>query len=230
MRKLMLPFAIIGLLASPMLACDVEDTADGDTSSSDTTTTDGTTTDTGPGETVTGPTYAAVIVDDSQIFPTHRVVGTDPCATASSPLNAHGADIDAVGLFSGATLIGYFDFVDYQEGGLCPNKQNTRTDPDDAKGAPDASLTEGFVSLGGGFLIGEFSGGTALESGDIITVYEVGSKCGNNTSCGGVDEGYEVFVATELDCVNQSAYPYGSCAIKLSDTAKGEANIPVSGF
>jgi len=223
MRKILLPFALMGMMSLPMVGCDVQAT---DTDATDTTGGG----DTTGGDTIQTTKYFAVIVTDSQIFPTHRVVGTDPCATASSPLNAHGADIDAVGLFDGAQLIGYLNAVDYQEGGLCPNKQNTMTDSDEAKGAPNASLTENFVSLGGGWLIGEFDGAPELQSGDTLVVYEVGSKCSNDTSCGGVDEGYEVFVATDLDCVNTANYPYSSCAIKLSDQAKGESTIPVSGF
>ena len=227
MRKILLPFAMMGALAMPLVACDVQDEGDGTdaTNPSDGTNPTDTTGDTGG-----GTHYFAVIVTDSQIFPTHRTVGTDPCATASSPLNAHGADIDAVGLFSGSSLIGYFDTVDYAEGGLCPNKLSTMMNPDEAKGAPDASLTEGFVSLGGGWLIGEFSGQPELQSGDTLVVYEVGSKCSGNTSCGGVDEGYEVFVAEDLDCVNSGPYPYGSCAKKMSDDAEGESTIPLSGF
>jgi hypothetical protein len=216
----------MGVMALPMIACDVEDTGDGTDATSQP---DGTTTDTGADTTPT-TTYSAVIVDDSAIFPVHRQVGTDPCATAAPPINAHGADIDAVGLFDGANLIGYLDVVDYQEGGLCPNKQNTMTDPDEAKGAPNATLTENFVSLGGGFLTGEFTGAPQLQSGDTLVVYEVGTKCANDTSCGGQDEGYEVFVATDIDCVNEAAYPYSSCGIRLTDDAEGEATIPVSGF
>ena len=227
MRKILLPFALVGAMSLPMVACDVEDLNGGD---ADTTTPNDTSGgDTTP-DTVVPDKYYAVIVDDSQIFPTHRVVGTDPCATASSPWNAHGADIDAVGLFDGAQLIGYLDTVDYQEGGLCPNKQNTMTDPDEAKGAPNAKITENFVSLGGGFLTGEFEGAAEIQSGDTLVVYEVGTKCGSNSNCGGVDEGYEVFVAHDIDCVNEGGYPYGSCGIKLSDDAEGEATIPVSGF
>ena len=226
MRKILLPFALMGAMSLPMLACDVEDPA-GDTTNPDTTS--DTSGDTTP-DTVVPDKYYAVIIDDSQIFPTHRVVGTDPCATASSPWNAHGADVDAVGLFDGSQLIGYLDTVDYQEGGLCPNKQNTMTDPDEAKGAPNAQITENFVSLGGGFLTGEFEGSAEIQSGDTLVVYEVGTKCGGDTSCGGVDEGYAVFVATDLDCVNEANYPYSSCGIQLSNSAEGEATIPVSGF
>lgn len=234
MRKILLPFAVMGTLSLPLVACDVEDTdadaTDSTQTDSDTSGTD-TGTDTTPDE-VEGPTYTAVIVDDSQIFPTHRSDGGNPCATAASPLNAHGADIDAVGLFNDGSLIGYLgDAIDYKEGGLCPNKESTMMDPNEAAGAPNAKIDEGFVSLGGGYLTGEFAGAPVIQVGDVITVYEVGKKCGTNTSCGGVDEGYEVFVAEDIDCVNVGAgYPYATCAVKLSDTAKGETDIPVTGF
>ncbi len=231
MKKILLPLALMGTMALPMVACDVEDPA-GDATDTTTDTTPGETTgDTGPGDTTEPDKYFAVIVDDSQIFPTHRVVGTDPCATASPPLYAHGADIDAIGLFDADLLIGYLDVVDYQEGGICTgNRATGPTDPDQAKGAPNATITERFVSLGGGFLTGEFAGQAQIQSGDTIVVYEVGTKCGNNQNCGGQDEGYEVFVAFDLDCVNEANYPYASCGIKLSDDAEGEATIPVSGF
>lgn len=228
MRKILLPFALVGAMSLPMVACDVEDPA-GDTTTPDTTSPDTSGGDTTP-DTVEPDKYFAVIVDDSQIFPTHRSDGGNPCATASSPWNAHGADIDAVGLFDGNQLMGYLSTTDYQEGGLCNDKPNTMTVPAEAEGAPNASITENFVSLGGGWLTGEFDAGAEIRNGDTLVVYEVGKKCGSNTSCGGVDEGYEVFVARDIDCVNEASYPYSSCAIKLSDDAKGESTIPVSGM
>ena len=83
MRKILLPFALMGTLSLPMIACDVEDGADG----SDVTQPDGDTS--GDTDTVVTTKYFAVIVTDSQIFPTHRVVGTNPCAcllyTSPSP-------------------------------------------------------------------------------------------------------------------------------------------------
>lgn len=236
MKKILLPLALMGTMALPMVACDVEDPA-GDATDTTTDTTPGETTgDTGPGDTTEPDKYFAVIVDDSQIFPTHRKVGgvqcTDPAASgcnpcATSSVGAHGADIDAIGLFDGNLLIGYLDVVDYEGGPLCDLAMN---DPDQAKGAPNASLTDRFVSLGGGFLTGEFAGQAQIQTGDTIIVYEVGTKCANSQSCGGVDEGYEVFVAFDIDCVNEANYPYASCGIKLSDDAEGEATIPVSGF
>lgn len=69
------------------------------------------------------------------------------------------------------------------------------------------------------------------RSGYTIVVYEVGKKCGGNTSCGGVDEGYEVFLAEDLDCVNVGAgHPYATCAVSLSERSVGEASIPVPAF
>jgi hypothetical protein len=176
--------------------------------------------------------FYAVIVDDSMIFPNHRTAGTDPCATASAPLYGHGADIDAVGIFDGTMLLGYFDVVDYQEGGICTGtRANTMTDGTQAKGAPDGKIDRGFVSLGGGFVTGEFDAQVRILSGYTIVVYEVGKKCGGNTSCGGVDEGYEVFLAEDLDCVNVGVgHPYTTCAVQLSERSAGEASIPVPAF
>ncbi|MBL8784700.1 MAG: hypothetical protein JNJ59_07380 [Deltaproteobacteria bacterium] len=171
----------------------------------------------------------AVIVDDSQIFPYHRATGTNPCATASHPLYAHGADIDAVGLFDGSTLLGYLVSVDYREGGIC--SANNMSDPTLALGAPDGKVGSGFVSLGGGWLAGEFAEGVEIRPGHTLVVYEVGTHCAQNVNCGAVDEGYEVFVATDLGCARVGAgYPYASCAARVSALSKGEAAIPLSGF
>jgi len=228
MRKILLPFVLMGAMSLPLVACDVEPEG-GD--ATDTNRPDG---EVSPDTDVPVTTkYFAVIVTDSEIFPTHRTVGTNPCATAAPPLYAHGADIDAVGLFDGDQLIGYLDTVDYQEGGLCnssPNNPSTMQDSDEAKGAPNAKINENFVALGGGFLTGEFAGAPEIQSGDIIIVYEVGTKCAGNNNCGGVNEGYAVFVATDLDCVNDASYPYSSCGVMLSDDAEGEATLTVSGF
>jgi len=211
------------------------DTNPADTNPADTNPADTNPVDTNPADTVGPASYYAVIVDDSKVFPNHRSAGINPCSTASAPLYAHGAGIDAVGLFDGATLVGYFDVVDYKEGGICDGStgspRNTMIDETLALGPPDARLDRGFVSLGGGFLIGEFDNAARIMPGDTIVVYEVGKRCGSNTNCGGLDEGYEVFLAEDLDCVNVSnGYPYTACAKKLSDSAKGEATIPVSGF
>lgn len=190
---------------------------------------------TGAGECPELPTppvaYYAVIVDDSRVFASHRGDDGDPCETAVAPLYAHGADIDAVGLFRGDDLLGYFQLVDYVEGGVCEGaRANTMTDRTRAVGAPDAQVDRGFVSLGGGSLIGEFDFQARILSGDTVVVYEVGTRCGTDEACGGVDEGYEVFVARDLDCVNLGGYPYSSCALQVASDASGEASVPLSGF
>ncbi len=219
MRKILVPFALSGLLALPVTACDVEDplgTDDADTSNPN---------DTNPGDTSNPDTnpppteYYALIVDDTQRF-------DGRCATSS--VGAHGADIDAVGLFDGDSLLGYFDTVDVLTGTTCNVAAKYQAD-DEVKGAPDGSLTENFVSLGGGKVIGEFTGQIQIMSGYTAVVYEIGDDfCPAGVACVG-DEPYDVYVATDLDCVNQSA---SSCSIKVTggDGAEGEATIPLSGF
>ncbi len=222
MRKILLPFAMIGLISLPLVGCDVEEETDGDTSS---------TPDSDTGITPDVPVtteYRAIIVDDDGIFQNHRVVGTDPCATSS--VGAHGADIDAVGLFEadGTTLVGYFDTVQADLGTTC-TMGAAYTDPTEARGTPNGSLTANFVSLGGGAIIGEFGSTIQLFVDDVVVVYEVGTKCGNDTSCGGVDEGYNVFVADRLDCLDRTR---SACQVKVTGTegAKGEATLTLSGF
>lgn len=221
---------------------DTMDTTPADTLPVDTSPADTIGVDTSPADTTSDtasetsadvdapPAYYAVIVDDSHIFPSHRIDGSDPCATASSPANMHGADIDAVGLYDGDELIGYFDAVNYQEGGLCPNKPISTNDPEEATGAPDATLTTGIVSLGGGWLAGEFDFAVEVLTGYTVVVYETGTTCGDNAVCGGVDEGYEVFVAEDLDCPSRDAYPYRDCAVRLTGSGKGVTTLPVIGF
>jgi hypothetical protein len=170
--------------------------------------------------------YFAIIVDDDGIFQNHRP--TNVCAT--SPLGAHGADIDAVALFDadGISLVGYFDTVDAKLGTTC-DLAATYADPTQARGAPNGSLTANFVSLGGGAIIGEFGEALQVFEDDVVVVYEVGSKCGNDTSCGGIDEGYHVFVADRLDCLDRTR---SSCQVRvtMNEGARGEATIVLSGF
>lgn len=223
MRKILLPFAMIGLISLPLVGCDVEE---GDADATDTispTDADTITPDVPP-----TTEYRAIIVDDDGIFQNHRVVGTDPCATSS--VGAHGADIDAVGLFEsdGTTLVGYFDTVQAKLGTTCDMGADY-IDPTEARGTPNGSLTANFVSLGGGQIIGEFGSTIQLFEDDVVVVYEVGTKCGNDTSCGGVDEGYNVFVADRLDCLDRTR---SACQVKVtgSEGAKGEATITLMGF
>ncbi len=239
MRKILLPFAMMGSMALPMAACDVEEgDADATTAPPDATNETGAETELPPPD----DEFYAVIVTDQEIFPTHRIyqgvqctsptaTGCNPCATSSS--RAHGADIDAIGLFDGDEVLGYLDNVDYQDGDLCTgDESNLMTDTDKVKGAPDASISDGFVSLGGGWLTGEFDDALQITNGLQIVVFEVGTKCGSNNNCGGVDEGYEVFVAPDLDCAAGAGqeYPWSNCAEQLGGEAEGEFTIPVSGI
>lgn len=229
MRKILLPFAMTGLLSMPLVGCDVED---GDTDTDTTAPNDvGDTTQPDDTDTVTPATYTAIIVDDSEIFPTHRTVGSDPCATSgfnNGGDGAHGADIDAVGLYEsdGTTLVGFYDVVDGALGTACDNKPNTTpnrfTDINQAKGAPNATLSSGFVSLSGGAIVGEFDGGVELFAGDVVIVYEVGAVQGGTT------DAYDVFVADRLDCLTSGNR--ASCQKKVASVSKGETTVPLSGF
>jgi len=195
------------------VACDVEDTVPG----SDTTGTDTTGTDT---VVVVPDDYLSVIVDDSTIFPTHRTVGTDPCATSS--VGAHGADIDAVGLFTaGGASAGYFNTVRLAQGTQCTIAAKYK-EANEVKGQPDGTLLEGFVSLGGGYVIGEFDNQAIILPGYAIQVYEVGVEVG------GVDEGYDVYVALDNSCGQSGART--NCQVKIGN-GKGQGTFDdISGF
>ena len=183
--------------------------------------------DTEPADTVAPRPFYAIIVDDDGIFQNHRN-GLDPCATSS--LGAHGADIDAVGLFEadGTTLVGYFDVVQARLGTTC-DIGTTFSDPTEGRGAPNGRLAENYVSLGGGAIIGEFGEGILLLEGDVVVVYEVGTQCGNDTNCGGIDESYHVFVAEGPDCLGRTR---STCQVRvtMNEGERGESTIPLSGF
>lgn len=230
MRKIWLSIAAAGLIASPLVGCDVsEDPIDGD----DTTIGDDTGGDTiDEDTTVVAPDYFAILLQDRW---------DERCATSSS--GAHGADIDAVGLFDSsadtATLLGYAQFAASKSdpNGLECNAYSF-DDLDDLKGAPDGSLTNGFYSLYGGWALIEFENQIQILDDYAVVVYEIGDDfCQGISGCVG-DEGYDVYVATELDCVTEGADGVSDTTacqlIQLTGTdgAAGEATIPVvlSGF
>lgn len=194
----------------------------------DDTAVDTSTPDTGPLPDATPTnTYYAVIVDDDGFFQNHRP-NASPCAT--STIGAHGADIDAVGLFEsdGTTLVSYFDIVDAKLGTTCAMSA-PYNDPSQSRGAPNGTLATNFVSLGGGALIGEFTDGVAIFAGDVVIVYEVGTRCGGSTNCGGLDEAYHVYIAHDLDCLNRDR---STCQVRVTNVggAKGEAKLTLTGF
>lgn len=144
------------------------------------------------------PEYFAVLLDDSVQFPEHRTDGGDPCATSAA--NAHGADIDAIELLDsdGVTSLGTLASSVYHPATLCDD--TAFTDPEEAESVPDGSLNDGFVSLAGGGLSGEFPASLELLAGYIIKVYEIDDAfCGGSPSCVG-SEKYSVYITSELDC------------------------------
>ena len=220
MRRIILPLALTGLVTSAP-GCDVEDPL-ADLGGSDTST--GGTDTVIPVETE----FFAIVVDDSAEFATHRPAGQDPCATSSA--GAHGADVDAVELRdeTGGSL-GYYDSVRLEIGAACEN--NDRFDPvadvyrdaAEAKGAPDGTLTENFVSLGGGYIIGEFTDAPVIMPGYTVVVYEVGADVG------GQDEGFSVYVAEDLSC-GQNGGDRTACQVKIG-SGDGQATLTdISGF
>jgi len=221
MRKILVPFALLGLVSLPLTACDVQE-GDGDAdttgTSPDVTTTPQDTADTAP------PRYFALIVDDSDFF-------DGRCATSAS--GAHGADIDAVELITDQSDSYFFDAVKYEPGTTCTVGDN-HDNPSEVKGAPNGSLSDGFVALGGGLVAGEFDA-SAIEilAGYNVVVYEIDDDyCTAAGLTPGVNcvgsEGYHVYITEQLSCVGTSG-----CSTKRitdSDGAEGEAQIPLSGF
>ena len=173
-------------------------------------------TDTGPTGTDTTPTeahYYAIRVDDS------------PNYTCSPNQKAHGADIDAVGLYDGDVNLGWFQNVTGRIGDAanCVDPVGpSHTNFDLVKSAPDGTLSDGFVALGGGYVIGEFTSRTELVPAYTVQVIEVGVwECGD---IGCTDEPYSVSAATDISCNDNS------CMVLLSDLASGHATIPLWGI
>ena len=70
---------------------------------------------------------------------------------------------------------------------------NAYTDPSEALGLPDATYDSGYVALGGGWIILEFS--EPIISGDIVVVYEVGLAVDYIAT----DAPYNVSIGTDPD-------------------------------
>jgi len=219
MKKLMLPFAVMGVMALGTQACEVQNGESDTITETDTFTPTDTLTaeDTTP---VVTPYYAVFLDDMAPV----------KCSTSSS--GAHGSDIDAVALWDGNDLVGYLDSTDADHPTDC--SKYGFDDQNEAKGAPDGKLTEGFYSLSFGWLIGEFDNAAEIVSGYEITVYEIDDDACtaaglNSSNCVG-SEPYAVYVATDLDCVNTGGDFRNTCMVMLSDTAEGTATVPASGF
>ncbi|MEZ4265324.1 MAG: hypothetical protein R3F39_03010 [Myxococcota bacterium] len=151
------------------------------------------------------------------------------CGSINPAKMSPGADIDAVELLSGTTILGYFDVVRGEtnptQNAKCDNGFN---DPNAAKGAPDATKNyENYFSLYGGWLIGEFAGAAEIQPGDTIKVYELGQS--HPLSTEGADEPYEVWIATGLDCV-EDPEPQANCMVQLSTEVLGTATLSVPAF
>jgi hypothetical protein len=222
MRRIIVPFALGGLLSASVVACDVEDPfMPGTDTSIGTDTSTGEDTIVPPEDTSVSTQYLAVIVDDTDIFPTHRSDGGNPCATSS--VGAHGADIDAVKLFNDADVeIGTLSNARLAAGTECEIAAKY-ADFNEVLGQPDGTLTENFVSLGGGYVIGEFENAALILPGYSLQVFELGKDVN------GVDEGYEVFVATDLSC-GQSGTSRDGCQVRIGE-GKGNGTFnELSGF
>lgn len=168
--------------------------------------------------------FFALIVDDSDFF-------DNRCATSSS--GAHGADIDAVELITDNDVSYFFDEVDYEPGTSCTIGDN-HNNPSEVEGPPDGSLTDGFLSLGGGVVAGEF-GPSAIEivAGYQVVVYEIGDDyciaagLTPGVNCVGSD-GYHVYLTQQLACVGSSSC--STVQITNGEGAEGQAQFLLSGF
>lgn len=230
MKKRMLPFALLGMIALGAQACEVQE-GGGDTTPTDTLQPDA------AGDTFTQDTfnpttaYYAVFLEDRSFGWTIPGTG-NPNNCSRSSVGAHGADIDAVALWDGNDLVGYLDTIDAWHDDRCAAQGYGRDDTDEALGAPNGTLTENFYSLSFGWLIGEFDGQAEIVPGYEMTVYEIDDDFCTTAACIG-SEPYSIYVATDLDCVNTGTDVDDAknlCMVLISDTAEGTATVPLSGF
>lgn len=151
------------------------------------------------------------------------------CGSADPQRMSPGADIDAVELLAGTIILGNFDVVRGKANPDGNSKcQNAFSDPNAAKGPPDATKNfENYFSLYGGWLVGEFTGALEIQPGDTIRVYELGPT--HPLSTEGADEPYEVYLTTGLDCVD-APDPALTCMVGLSAEVVGTATLPVPAF
>jgi hypothetical protein len=173
------------------------------------------------GACIADDSYHAVIVDDSEIFPFHRRDGSNPCLT--SQVDAHGADIDAVMLLDPqGQNPRYLENVRLALGTQCQIGERYRL-PEELKGLPDGLSNENFVSLGGGYIAGEFQGRPEVVPGATIVVFEVGSAAGQR------DEGYDLYVARDVTCGHGGSNRSG-CQFKIG-RGRGESSFnSIHGF
>ena len=203
MRKFLLSSLLVGLVALPFAACDVEDDADADTTVSNTD----------PG-TTTVTEYHGIMLQDSWV---------DGSGCPSKTQKAQGADIDAVGLFDSAnSLVGYCDVVQGNVPGSSSCGANNHTNTNDAKGAPDGDISSGYVALTGGVIACEFAPNSPkLTAGDSVEVYEI-----DTSYCSGCDaEGYTVSAVTSAACATSA------CTNNVGlGTGAGVATLSVTGI
>lgn len=106
-----------------------------------------------------------------------------------------GTDIDAIGLFDAkGSVVAYLDDVSANDANLCADNPNGGAT--EALGPPDASATEGSLSLHGGKVLGTFENGFAVGATDTITVFEVDEGHGAGAA------GYTVWLLTDWSCAD----------------------------
>ncbi|MEZ4265323.1 MAG: hypothetical protein R3F39_03005 [Myxococcota bacterium] len=186
----------------------------------DTTPTPDATVDAVP-DVVVAPRYHAVYIEDHW-----DGIG---CGSAIQTRMSPGADIDAVELLDGDTILGTFDVVRGQPNPTGDTEcENGFSDPSAAKGPPDATQNfENYFSLHGGWLIGEFANALEVTPGDTVKVYELGTS--HPLSTEGADEPYEVWIATGLECVDDPD-PQANCMVQLSAEVVGTGTVAVPAF
>ena len=118
--------------------------------------------------------YPVIEFEDNENNPTLGE-NCDPGGGIESP----GADIDAASLeASDGTLLGYLAGCSVLNPGSCENDNASAANAEGEPDLPNGEVLDTYTSLNGGLMRCGWEGGITAQSGDVVTVYEVGKATG----------------------------------------------------
>ena len=118
--------------------------------------------------------YPVIEFEDNKDNPTLGA-DCDPGGGIESP----GADIDAASLEAAdGTLLAYLSGCSVLNPGSCENDNASAANAEGQPDLPDGEVLDTYTSLNGGLMRCAWEDGIGAQSGDLITVYEVGKATG----------------------------------------------------
>lgn len=153
----------------------------------------------------TGDTYPTIELDDDDNNET--LTDCDP-GTIKSP----GADIDGAELTKADGTSGIYMTSCTADGNTCDNDNSAASNAEGAPDSPVKEVLDKYTSLNGGLLRCNWTGGAVAESGDTITVVEVGG-----TSSTTVEQyNLRLCASTGGLCTADKVYGSGSSSLDVS--------------